>query len=406
MLTQAAVRYLMLFILFFALLYLRRSAQLLHPQVWDEDGTEILPGLLDHGLKSLFFPINGYLIVVPKLISAISLAISGLYYPLVSTVITWGFIVGVCIAISLSPTWLKGGVLLGVATLLVPCDPEVFGVPLYSFWWASLLLFLVVLWEQDSNDIKFRICFTLLGGLSSPIIFLVTPFLAVRAVVFRKRKRELAILAAALFCCGMQALAALHTGQVTAGTINHRNQHEILPKFIGYYLAGNYRHATSNLLWFAAGVLVAFFLMATPFILRRPQYLFLVGLWAGTVYLVGRRLDLSLIHPRLAGPRYFFLPFVLVSWFLVSFLRESRRRDLQLFAAGLLLISLLNMLPVRSRTHQDFHWAEHLSNCGKYDGYSIPISWDGQTPWLLKVSRDQCVALQRAGLFNLRSRLP
>src|ERR1700684_3646189 len=86
-----------LFLLFFSLLYLRRSEQLLHPQVWDEDGSQIIPGLLAHGLRALFYPMNGYLILTPKVISAISLAISCVYYPLISTIFTWIFIISVCI---------------------------------------------------------------------------------------------------------------------------------------------------------------------------------------------------------------------------------------------------------------------------------------------------------------------
>jgi hypothetical protein len=127
---RPALYYAALFLLFFFLLYLRRPAQLLHPQVWDEDGTQIVPGLIDHGLKSLFYPVNGYLVLVPKLISAISLSISGVHYPLVSTVITWIFISWVCLEIATSQTWLCGGALLGIATLLIPSDPEAFGSPL------------------------------------------------------------------------------------------------------------------------------------------------------------------------------------------------------------------------------------------------------------------------------------
>jgi hypothetical protein len=400
-------RYVLLFALFFGLLYLRRSAQLLHPQVWDEDGTMILPGLIDHGLKSLFYPVNGYLILLPKLISAISLLVSGLYYPLVSTLISWIFIVYVCITIAVSPTWLKGGALLGIATLLIPSDPEVFGIPLYSFWWASLLLFLLVLWDQNSNDVGRRIVFAVLGGLSSPMILLVTPFLAIRAVVFKDKRRELVVFAVALFCCCIQMVAMLHSaGQLTAGTMGTRSLLYVLPKFVGGYLAGNFVRTTNHLVWIATGFIFVFLLIVFPFIRKHPQYLYLIALWCGAIYLTGRRVDLSILQPRYAGPRYFFLPFVLLSWFLVSTMTETQRWDIRLFAAGLLLVSVLNMLPVRTRPQQDFHWAEQLSSCGRSDQYWIPISFDGERPWFLHVNRDQCMALQHAGLINLDSRLP
>ena len=395
-------RYLFAFLLFSALLFLRRPAQLLNPQVWDEDGTQIVPGLIDHGVRSLVYPVNGYLVVLPKLISATSLAISGLHYPLVSTVLAWLVTVAVCMFIAFSPTYLKGGIVLGAATLLVPCDPEVFGIPLYTFWWASLLLFLVVLWDENSNDVKLRTSFVVIGGLSSPMIFLVAPFLIVRAAVLKGKKRELLILSAALFCCGAQAIAMFHSAEPLAkGKMSWANLGYVLPKFVGGYLAGNYIRRTNHLVWIATGVLGMFLLMAVPFIRRHPRYLYLIGLWCGTVYFIGRRVDLSVLQPRYAGPRYYFLPFVLLTWFLVSVMSESGWWKVRFFAAVLLVFSIFNMLPVRTRPQRDFEWAKHVANCTASDPYSIPVSFDGQRPWYVVVNRGQCLALQRAGLIHM-----
>lgn len=97
-------RYVFSFAVFFLLLLARRSEQLLRPQVWGEDGTEVLRGLIDHGVVSLAYPVSGFLIIVSKLIDALSLSISGLYFPFISTFINWVFICLVCMAISYCPT--------------------------------------------------------------------------------------------------------------------------------------------------------------------------------------------------------------------------------------------------------------------------------------------------------------
>lgn len=404
---SAAVQYLFLAVLFFFLLYMRRSIQLLHPQVWDEDGVVIIPGLLDHGLKSLFYPVNGYLILVPKLISAISLSISGIYYPLVSTIITWFFIIGVCIAIAKCPTWLKWRALAATATLLVPTDPEVIGIPLDTLWWASLLLLLVVLWDERSRDLKLRLGFVLLGGLSSAIIILVAPFLVFRAIVFKARREEKIVAASALFCCFWQAVAMLHSsGNLTPARIDRHSLHYVMPKFIGGYLAGNFNRTTHNLVWFATGVFVAFLLMTMPFVSRRPRYLSLFGLWIGLVCITARRVDLSILDLKNAGPRYFFLPFILMSWFLVVVISESERWDAKALASLLFLASVLNMLPVRSRLQKDFHWKEAVCGCDEFAEYSIPIAIEGGGSWNLNVDRRQCAALQRSGLINSRIACP
>jgi hypothetical protein len=399
-------RYVFLFAIFFSLLFLRRWAQLLHPQVWDEDGTQILIGFVDHGFKSLAYPVNGYLILVPKLISLVSLSVSGLYYPLISTIITWIFIVCICVAIAVSPTWLRGGTLLAIAVLLVPSDPEVFGIPLYTFWWAGLLLFIVALWDEDSNDLKFRLPFVLLGGLSSPLIFVATPFLLIRALLFKAKRREVAVLVTACLCCLAQAIA-MHRelSKITTGKIDANNLRLVLPKFLGCYLVGNFRHTGNNLLWFAAGFLIAFFIAAAGFIARQPRYWFLAGLWFGSVVLIAARVDLSILQPRVAGPRYFFVPFVLLSWYLLAIVLDSSLKNIRWTAAALLFLSLLNCLPVLSRPQQDFQWAAHLSSCGRFEHYGIPISYDGRTEWFMDVSRNQCEVLQHSGLFTLRHSL-
>src|SRR5690348_7298014 len=99
-------------LVFLSLLYLRRSAQLLNPQIWSEDGEQIIPGFLNHGLASFAIPVNGYLITVSKLIMGLSLMMSSLLLPLISTLLTWLFIAGVCMAIAISPTWLSARMLI------------------------------------------------------------------------------------------------------------------------------------------------------------------------------------------------------------------------------------------------------------------------------------------------------
>ena len=179
-----------LFTIFLILLASRRWMQLIIPQVWDEDGTQIIPGFITHGWASLFTPVNGYLIMVPKLISAISLTISFSHYPIISTIIVWLFIASIGLAIVLSPTSLKGKLSCAILMLSIPSDPEVFGLPLYTFWWSSILLFLVSLWNEKNQTLGWRLAFLLIGGLSSPMIVLILSILYLRVFWYRSLRSE------------------------------------------------------------------------------------------------------------------------------------------------------------------------------------------------------------------------
>lgn len=141
------------FIVAVIILFLAARAwiRIINPEVWDEDGTHNLLGYIRGGFLSIFDPVNGYIIFIPKIITFISAEISITYYPLVSAVLAWIVIVSVLTIITTVPLRLKGGLLLAITCLWLPSDPEVYGLPLYTFWWTSLLLYAVVFWDENSK---------------------------------------------------------------------------------------------------------------------------------------------------------------------------------------------------------------------------------------------------------------
>ena len=157
-------------ILLMVLLATRRWQQLISPQVWSEDAVQILPSFINDGWSSLLLPVNGYLIAIPKIISFISIKISFLYYPIISTIISWLLIISVGISIMLSPTKLQQRTVCAISVFIIPSDPEVFGLPLYTFWWSGLILFLLTLWDEKDSRLIWRVFILVMCGLSSPII--------------------------------------------------------------------------------------------------------------------------------------------------------------------------------------------------------------------------------------------
>src|SRR5690242_4808429 len=197
------------FPIFFLLLLLRSHMRLFHPQVWVEDaattygGTDILD-FVRYGTGAFLRPVNGYLVTLPKLISGTSLLISFSCYPLISTILAWLATLLILTFITSRKTQLRGGVCLGVLTLMVPSDPEVFGLPLYTLWWATLLLFAVLLWEANSSDLKWRLPAVLIGGLSSPVVVAIIPLFLLRTILYRRKLEEWTILSMGAVCAAVQ----------------------------------------------------------------------------------------------------------------------------------------------------------------------------------------------------------
>jgi hypothetical protein len=389
----------LIFIVFLILMASRRWLQIISPQVWGEDGTQVLYGLINHGWLSFSNPVNGYLITVPKIISSISLGISFSHYPIISTILSWLFIALVGVAITLSPTKLRCKFLCAVAVFLIPSDPEVFGLPLYTFWWVAILLFLVVLWDETDPSIGWRSGFLLIGGLSSPIIVMVLPIFYFRTYWYRtlRTERILAIIATVIAAVQMYFIVTSAAGRFPPFNSLLVN---VIPTFFGKFLIGNWN---DNYVWllFAGlaliGIIAAWFLRDR----RNISSWILLYLLIGSIALTVMRLDPAIIDPRLAGPRYFFFPFILIFWIFIQYFHSTSSNELRCFIVLIIIIALINATPVWSRQYDDLHWATNVNSCGLFQNYSIPIQVGGDrsSVWYLNLPGKTCVDLLNRDLF-------
>jgi hypothetical protein len=396
---------------FFLLLFARRFAQLLHPQVWDEDFV-IIAAFVNQGPLAVFVPLNGYLVIASKLVSLIALLFPFALFPLISTIIAWLFTVFVCIALSVCPTMLRGGPLLALAVLLVPSDAEVFGIPLYTLWWASLLLFVVAFWRAENRSLRVRIAFTIIGGLSAPTVLLTAPLAVLRAVFYRNRAETL-VMATCVTCAIIQVLCIVKTAGASSqsGIAILTGVIGALPKFVGSYAVGNLVAHHTPLRAIAIGIAMALplvIILATWF--RSPSQrialVFLSYCWVGAVVFSCLRVNPAIIDPVLAGPRYFFFPYLLEGWLLIQVGAQTGAPILRTAAAALLVLSVFNVLPVLSRSHDDFLWQQNVANCAAVPGngtYAIPVEFAGSAAasFHLVLTGEECRRLDRFGLMGL-----
>ncbi|WP_313954154.1 hypothetical protein [Accumulibacter sp.] len=392
---------------FFLLLLSRRGAQLFSPQVWDEDGVSVTPGgnvgnipsFLNEGWLSLIDPVNGYLILVPKLITGISLSLTFYEYPLLSTAISFAFIIIIGLAVAFSPTHLSGKYFCAIAIFFIPSDPEVFGLPLYTFWWASLLLFLLVLWDENSEHSALRIIFLLLGGLSSPIIFLALPAFYFRLLLFWRKRIEWTIAISGTAIAFVQLYYVLSASAGSPPSLDAIAL-GVIPTFFGGALAFNFT-ANKYILWICGFFLLSLFLTALLNNKRNIFFWLLFYLLLGSVALSIARVDPSILHPRFAGPRYFYFPFVLIYWFLIQIVFIKRSIFLGSLSTAVVVLMALNSLPAWSRSHDDLKWKAHVESCQLFEHYRLPIQFDGNksSAWSLDMNGALCKSLLTADIF-------
>jgi hypothetical protein len=363
----------LLFLVFVGLVASRRWQQLAAPQVWAEDG-RLISSFVEHGWSVLIQPVNGYLVLVPRIITAASLLVSIYYYPMISTLLACGFAGLVGLAVAMSPTRLRGKLLCAAAVFLVPSDAEVFGPPLYTLWWAPILLLLVALWDEDSPAVWLRLLFVAVGGLSSPYILVVLPVLWVRFVCFR-RWSEAWVALAATVVAALQASFIMRGADISSPPVASFTTY-VVPRFGGWFWFGGISE-NAHLLW-PAGILLLALIAMFLFTRRRDRFAWiLVFLYVGAVASSILRNDPAALHPFRGGPRYFFFPFFLTSWILIQLAFTAERMWLRSTAAAAALLGALNAVPQWTRHHDDLHWADHLLSARLFARYEIPIQSDG-----------------------------
>ncbi len=393
-------QWLSLIALLLGLLATRRWQQVVLPQVWVEDGSQILEKFIAEGWLAFFEPVNSYLITIPKILSFIALKVSFTNYPLIATIFAWLFVLMVGLAIAYSPTKLHGKVLCAVLVFMTPADPEVFGLPSYTFWWASLLLFLLPLWDEKVPLIWWRLGVIILCGLSSPVIVVILPILYLRSYWYRSLRAEHVVAFSATLIAAVQIYFILHSSGAKLPPIGSLLKF-VLPKFFGTFLIGNW---TNNVvyLWLAGMVVLSLIIVWLINERHNVSSWILFYLLLLSIVITVARVDPAIIHPKLAGPRYFFLPFIFIFWILIQYFHVSSKSTFpRIFIGIVIAVAVINAKPVWSRNHDDLHWKNHVHSGRLFSEYALPVHYDGNqsSKYFLKLSGKNCAELLKADLL-------
>lgn len=386
----------------------RRPGQFLHPYVWVEEGTVTLPAYLHHGWLSVFSPVAGYLVIPSKLIFLLSASLSFTHLPELTYWLTLLFTFLVVLSVARCPTYLRWPTVCAIAMLLIPSNPEVFAVSEYAFWWGTVLLFVSLLWRQDARRTPLRVFLTALGGLSSPLVIPLTGLFAVRAWRFRTR-HEYVTLATVAIAAAVQTTCLLITHDISHDA-NHGFSANFDPllvvaKFFGYFVFWSAHSHVGQGRSVVIGIIVILALLGI--LARRPRNAGWGSVLLGAMLVIAIassivRVPVSIMHPVLAGPRYFFFPYILLAWLLIQ--AASMGAAWEKLIVTLLLVAALHQTALYGRRHSDpINWRQQLAACSSSAApYALPIQFDGSrdTLWHVTLTATQCRALQSRSMFQ------
>lgn len=349
-------RVLFLLLLCIIVVIWRKPGQIFDPFIIIEDGQFILKNYISMGWLGLFEPVNGYSILSSSILNFISFKISFYYYPYIAAFLANVFIILVIFAIAYSPTHLKKPYLCAILTLLVKTGSECFGVALYSFWWAGLLLILGVLWQTNKKPFL-RYFFIIFGGLSSPIVLAAFPLMVFRTMFERTRQNIIATILALLpFLIQIAPIFAYQKTTSASSTFNFIDLISgSLRSFFGTYVNpwanGYYTLYFSGLIFIALMFYIGFNWRgktAKDFIHNNLHYLLLLGWLAAAILSTAIRyaaMFIVVIHPYgYFEHRYFFYPYVLLAWIAVWIYATLPCSYPKILLKGLMLFMMFNFL--------------------------------------------------------------
>lgn len=382
---------------------LRRPDQWAAPYLWIEEGTVMLPDFAANGWRTLFHPVNGYFLLPTKFILSLSATLSFRWLPEIEYWLTLAFTAGVLAAIAFSPTELKYRAACALAVLALPLDSEVYAMSSLAFWWGTLLVILPLLWRREGPQYPLvRWGFLVVGGMSSPLIIMLSPLYAARALWLRTRGAWIDLGVAALVAL-IQANSVLKTAQASNAAFKSITPWLFVQKFFGYFVYIPTPFASHGTATFLAGAALLTAIAVCTFRYRRElgsAYFMLLAIFIVAAFASALRVPIEQLHPSLAGPRYFFLPFAMLSWAILQFVAIDARFP-QMIAVAVLALVARNVLDVGQRNSDKFDWRAHVAACIDSDRHEFPVGYDGRAAaaWKVQLSGADCRRLVAQSWF-------
>lgn len=350
-------------ILALVIVYLRMPDRLVHGFLWAEDGKVFLLQAYDLGVKSLITPSAGYLHMIPRLIA--------LAYSKVSTMehacrpFAWSSAAVLCAACTYLFVFARKVVALpyaaafGLAPILVPNSGEVW-LTITNLQWVIAPALLVLLWEEFFTaegtglaDIARGVAITLIT-LTGPFGLLFSPLVAFGVIVGRGVRRPWVAGAYAVALC--LQLCMLHGSPQTFAPPGE--PHHVLVDYLHFPWEQQFLHRMVLDLLIPARwaglrehweVVAAGCALASGFCLLMAEGRFKAACCALTVAAVGLWM-MGVIRSgvwsfELAsndnGARYFYVPYVFLTWALILAAASSRHVGARVASAVMFALVLL-----------------------------------------------------------------
>jgi len=375
------------------ILFIRKTDSILNPQFWAEDGTVFFLDQYHDGVSSIFQPVAGYLMVVPRIIAFLadllfSVPAAPYVYNYLSLIITLLVVVSIY-----SPRLIMGNkALLALTIVLVPhVTNEIFLTANNTQWILTLLILITLLKEpphKKYGDIFIQafcdFLVIIICGLTGPFIVFSIPFFVWKLISEKSRYYFSLFLVALVTSLIQLSIIASHLFSQSS-----ESEYDVVEplaaivgqKFFGGLFLGSSIPYKINafflcFLLFCLCILLAYLSAGD----KRRKFKIATFMGFSTILLLATfykfKFNLYVLIPPANGPRYFYIPYVMTVWSLIACI-DLRRKWKSTVIKVLLVIVLISSLTSGFRSHFiDLDWQSYGKLIGKEQNLIIPIN-----PW-------------------------
>ena len=320
----------------------RRPDAVWNPQFWGDDGAYFYADAYAHGWHVLLRPLNGYVLILPRLGALVATLFPLRWAPLVINLIAIAIqalpaLILVTKRFAFLGTW-RMRLLIAVFVLATPTSPEIHANLDNSQWYMALLAFLVLVAEPSTSKAwrVFDVVVVLFSGMTGPFCIFLLPVAAIMRWV-RGTRWATVLLVINCITVAIQVPVILITGGrshaplgATPGLlIRIVGGHVLLGPLLGPQFTVNHPALAGR----ACSLVFAVALVVIAYVLRKgPVHFRLLALFAGSL------LAASLLSPQaaltrpqwpvlllpLSATRYWFIPGVAWLWTLVWMVGPDR----------------------------------------------------------------------------------
>jgi hypothetical protein len=376
----------------------RRPFQVLAPDVWNESGTFLLPSIIEKGLASWLEPVAGYSVLSARIIDTLALTFSFAYFPEISTYLSLMLATFVCLTVALAPTILRYPLACALALVFLPVEPEVYVIPLYSIWWMNILLLVSLLWRPEAlsrKNLLLRSAFITVGSLSTPLAPLFAFLQCIRVLILRGKHEVM--LGALSVMTGLVQLYYLRasgsaSGSNVLGNLATLDLKLVLTRFVAEFYYSPLWVVDWQWMMAMVGLLLVLGLALKQSLHKKHGLMILSLLFFIVVGLTLVRVSIEGIHHLYGAPRYFFFPFLLLSWMMIQLFDWKESKIISIIVTLGFLSSAIKIFPHYSRLQDPLDWRQDISNCLSWDQFVVSIQYTGsnRSVWPLPIDKKIC----------------